>query len=172
MKRLLIALALAAAPLAMASGSAIAQTAPAAEGPQEIIDYSAADKRMNTAIADARRTLPEFWRMHAQVTDGRDATLKVAFPTPQGGNEHMWFDSIKREKGVITGVLIVRPRDVDYQFGQTLTLDPAKITDWGIVKGGRMWGNYTTRVAVEQMPAAQAAEFRKALSDTPTEPKD
>jgi uncharacterized protein YegJ (DUF2314 family) len=160
MRALLIALALASASLS---------AAPAAAQPaDEIIDYTARDKAMNAAIAEARRTLPEFWRMHAQV-GGDKASLKVAFPIPRGGNEHMWLGGIERDGDKVTGVLLNMPRDVDHKKGQTLTIDMSRVSDWHIEKNGRMWGNYTTRVMVDQMSPEDAAWFRQNLSATPTE---
>lgn len=160
MRALLIALAVAMTPIAASAQNA----AP----PDEIIDYATQDKAMNAAIAEARRTLPEFWRMHAQV-GGDKASLKVAFPIPRGGNEHMWLGGIERDGDKVTGVLLNVPRDVDHKKGQTLTIDMSRVSDWHIEKNGRMWGNYTTRVMVDQMSAEDAAWFRQNLSATPTE---
>ena len=43
----------------------------------------------------------------------------------------------------------------------------AMISDWGYVRDGRMYGNYTTRVMLKRIPAEQAEGLRKILSPQP-----
>ena len=43
----------------------------------------------------------------------------------------------------------------------------AVISDWGYVRDGLMYGNYTTRVMLKRIPAAQAEKLRQALSPQP-----
>ena len=64
-----------------------------AEDPIEM--FGPDDATMNAAIEQARAGLPRFWELFT-AGDGSDFMLKVGFPTPDGGNEHIWVGDVQR----------------------------------------------------------------------------
>ncbi len=129
------------------------------------------DREMETAVAEARRTLPLFWSMYETDREMRAAAkLKVGFPTPGGGREHMWLHDIRRTNGVITGVLENIPdAPMSIRKGDTVTIDAVEISDWGYARGGRLYGNFTTRAMLKYLDPGIVEQLRALLSDRPLE---
>lgn len=122
------------------------------------------DAAMNAAIAEARAGLPRFWELY-QTNDGTDFMLKVAFPTPDGGNEHIWVGDIQRTDAGVTAVVQNEPANVpSLQFGARTPIDEALISDWALTRNGQMYGHYTTRVVVGSLPAAEQAQYGDFLA--------
>lgn len=154
------------------SASQPQRSARPADDPVAMIPDS--DREMKAAVAEAARTLPLFWSMYdtdAEVR--RTAKLKVGFLTPGDGREHMWLHDIRRTNGRITGVLENIPEaPMSIRKGDTVTIDPAEISDWGYARGGRLYGNYTTRAMLKYLEPALVEQLRALLSDRPLEGSD
>ena len=134
-----------------------------------LMEFSNEDARMNAAVAEAKRTLPMFWRRF-QNGDGRDFSLKAFFDAPNGGREHLWFSDIRREGGRITGVLSNQPAWVTgMNRGDRISFTEDQISDWSYEKNGRLWGGFTLRVMLTKLEPNEAAELRAYLSPTPLE---
>ncbi len=129
------------------------------------------DREMQAAIAEARRTLPSFWSLYESDRQVRSsARLKVGFPTPGDGREHMWLHDIRRADGVITGVLENIPEaPMTVRKGDTVTIDAAEISDWGYERAGRLHGNFTTRALLKYLQPELADQLRALLSERPLE---
>jgi len=148
-------------------GSASDAKAQATSG---VIDYSADDSAMNRAIAEARRTLPVFWR-RADDPDVSSGMVKVALDADDGSVEHIWVSAPRREGSSIAGVLANAPRAIsNLRLGSPIRVGEERITDWSYEFDGRLWGGYTLRAMLPDIPRASAAELRRYLSDTPLEP--
>lgn len=136
------------------------------------IDYAGDDAEMNAAMAEARRTLPIFWKLFDSdpVVSG-SAKVKMTFTDPAtGGLEHLWIRDIRREGGLIKGVVDNQPTGrVGVNKEDPVTIVPARISDWRYIRNGRLYGSYTTRVMVPRLPLDQQALYRRVLSDTPLE---
>ncbi|HYE41930.1 MAG TPA: DUF2314 domain-containing protein [Caulobacteraceae bacterium] len=176
MRRLALTLAtLTALAVTGAANAAFAQKNPernAGEAAREedgAVWYAAGDKAMNAAIEAARDSLPAFWR---SFEEGRGDLhmLKVGLPTPQGGEEHVWVSNVTRVEDRFMGRLDNQPEAAEgYTLGQDVTFTEAQISDWGYERDGRLWGGYTLRVMLNDVPAKEAAEMRAYLSPTPLE---
>lgn len=156
---------------ALALSSAVrAQTPGNSPKKDEIVGFREGDAAMNAAIAEARRSLPTFWRLlEADPVVAASGKIKVGFDTP-GGPEHMWVREVRREGAVVKGLLDNRPVWLKgFAKGDPVTIDPADISDWSYIREERMYGSYTTRVMLPHLPAEQREAYRKFLSDKPLE---
>lgn len=164
MRRALLATLAALTVLAVAMPTAAQQ----ADGPYV---YAEDDAAMNAAIAEARATLPIFWRRAADAGTSRPL-VKVAVPADDGANEYMWVAEARSTGAGYAGLLINQPRLIaGLAQGSTVSFTEAQIVDWAYESGGRLWGAYTQRVMLEQLDPASAARHRAYLSETPLEPK-
>jgi uncharacterized protein YegJ (DUF2314 family) len=165
--RICLAAAAALSLTAAAAAPAVAQD-PDREG---FVDYSADNAAMNAAIAEARRTLPAFWtRLSANEPDGGEM-LKVALPASNGGREHIWVEAVSVRADGYTGRLYNHPRRLPGMVrGSPVRFQYDQISDWTYVRHDRMWGNYTLRVMLDDLPPEDARRMRASLSDTPLEP--
>jgi uncharacterized protein YegJ (DUF2314 family) len=176
MKKFLIALALICAPstaLAQKSGSddtapvqLVEPTAPAGD---QVVGYHSADQRMNNAIEQARTYLPFFLdEFRAASTQSReDFTVKVALPTASGSREHIWAGDLRFEGQQLVGSLINEPYDLPgLHLGSRVEIPDADISDWSILTPDGVYGGFTSRVMIDDMPEAEAAQYREALELT------
>jgi uncharacterized protein YegJ (DUF2314 family) len=164
-KGLLVSVAAAAAVL---SGSAVAQTEPARNG-DALVYAKGTDAEVNAAIQRARDTLPVFWRKFEQ-RGSKGFTLKVAMPTRHGSLEHIWVDSIERRDGTIRAKLADDPDDIaGAKLGSPVVVDPGRISDWGYLVDGKLYGHFTTRVLVKRMAPGEAAAVNALLQPKPLE---
>src|SRR5262245_35686452 len=86
---------------AIALAAVVAAFGPAANAVAQdrspIVDLSPADAEMNAAIAKARATLPTFWASYEAPKPSEEGhSLKVSFPKPRSGNEHIWMAEVKK----------------------------------------------------------------------------
>lgn len=169
MRKLIVAGAVAA--LLMGAAPALSQETlreGGATGGDLVVGYSAEDQAMNQAVAEARRTLPAFWSAQ-RMGGGERFQLKAEFSGPNS-TEHMWVSDVERRDGRLTGILQNEPYDIPTMHkGDRVTFDESQVSDWSYIKDGQMWGAYTTRVMVEQMPPEEAKEWREFLSPNPVE---
>lgn len=149
------------------SSSAAAEKAPPVQ--DHVQYYGDSDERMNSAIANARAQLPRFF----EVFDGAPAAsreafaLKVGLDTPNGGREHIWVGSLRRERGQLVGELADVPENLPgMQLGSRLVIEPDRISDWMIHTPQGIYGGYTMRVMIDDLPEAEARQYRELLAPT------
>src|SRR5438045_472994 len=109
---------------------------------------------MEAAIAQARETLPVFWRKF-ESGEAESYQLKAALTTPNGATEHVWiYTSGWRDERVV-GVLASKPMDLgDISAGDEVLIDPERISDWVYFKQGLLYGGFTQRVTLNQLKPA------------------
>ncbi|MGL4237096.1 DUF2314 domain-containing protein [Tabrizicola sp.] len=131
------------------SGPAVAQN--------EIIPYAEDDPAMESAISEARDTLPLFLE-HAFDSEGQSveaAAIKVEIPTVAGSpmdTEHIWVTPFARfPDGSFVGLLANAPVHLgELQQWDQVDFSIDMISDWHFTApSGRYWGNYTSRVMYE-----------------------
>ncbi len=155
------------------SGPAFAQKdAPVAD---QVIGYADTDARMNGAIAEARALLPQFLaELRTARAQSRGAfTVKAGLRTSDGGREHIWIGDLRYEGDQLVGNLINEPYYLPgMRMGSRVEINPEDISDWTIPTPEGVYGGFTTRVMLEDMPAAEAARYREQLGMTasPTPP--
>jgi uncharacterized protein YegJ (DUF2314 family) len=154
-----LAVALIGATLAFASAASAQPVAPA--------ELAAKEKAFDDAVAAARASLPLFWSRMAENAGGPDDySLKVAYPSPQGGFEEIWLSDIKRQGSRIVGRVNANPQTLPMHSGEITPIPEASIIDWTFKEGRKRYGHFTTRVLAKDSPE-QAAKIMATLSDNP-----
>jgi len=120
---------------------------------------------MKAAIEKAKATIDEFVQaFHAQKPNAKEFFVKKPYPTPTGGEEHMWIEVIEEEKGVLKGRIANDAEDTrEVKIGQMVSLKVSEISDWKYQDGNKLVGGYTIRYFIEKMsPKEREAFFKEA----------
>lgn len=142
----------------------VVSCAPEAEANKSNIEQvEADDPGMNAAKKMGRDSLPEFYR-HLDNPAADESSFAVKFDlAPDKTTEYIWAGNLIRKNGTLSGTLFDIPIDTQFKEGQRVTIDEKLIIDWGFAKAGVMQGNVTTRVLIDRMPPAEAAEYKAQL---------
>src|SRR5262245_39042071 len=134
------------------------ETAPRQLG-ENVVAYNVGDAAMNAAKRKARSTLPRF---HELIAAGMSGTYVVKFPlTQNGATEHIWLQLTGYRDGVFTGLLADRPVNGNqYRMGDPMEVAEADVEDWMINDGQTIYGGYTARVALQDMPKEEAERYK------------
>ncbi|WP_309394384.1 DUF2314 domain-containing protein [Chelatococcus sambhunathii] len=145
---------------------AAAGQAPGAPRPikENVVAFATSDAAMSAAKQKARSTLPRFRELAAKRTPG---TYTVKFPlTQNGATEHIWLQVGDDRGSEFAGRLANDPvNGAKYRKGQAMTVPATEIEDWMISDGAKIYGGYTARVALAQMPKDQQAKYRAMFQD-------
>jgi uncharacterized protein YegJ (DUF2314 family) len=108
-----------------------------------ITQYS--HKKMDSAIAEAKRRFPEFEAaFHSRTTQGDPFLVKLPFGE-ENSVEHMWVSVSAIEGGEIIGTLENKPmRQPGLKQGSTVTRPASDISDWIFKDGESVVGGFTT----------------------------
>jgi len=108
--------------------------------------FSTRDAQMNAAIAEARRTLPQFIEA-LRAGRGDSFAIKAAFDTIEGSREHMWLTDLTFRGGRFVGTLMNDPYDVPgLRAGDRVAVEEARGTDWMIFDNQERLGAFTKQV--------------------------
>jgi uncharacterized protein YegJ (DUF2314 family) len=154
----------------VASSNAIPDAAPGADplAPRKVknnvVAYHTADEAMNAAKSKARQTLSRFAKMWE---DGVSGTYTVKFPLTQNGEtEHIWLQVDGFEGNKISGRLANEPvNGAQYKIGQRMQIGRSDVEDWMVNQGDAIYGGYSARVAMAQMPKDERAKYEKLFRD-------
>lgn len=140
---------------------AIAQDGADNEGHDPIVSVSSQDPEMNAAIAEARRTLPEFLKVVDRPPAGaRD----ISFKYPLEGVEHIWVSNVSHRGNVLVGELDNDPAAPGYRLGQRVEVPLSQVSDWAWRgSDGVMRGHRTTRVLLKRIAPDEAAQIKAWL---------
>lgn len=129
-----------------------------------VVAYTTRDERINAAKARARETLPRFIALLNGPSSG---TASVKFPlTQNGATEHIWLQVSAHQNGQFHGRLANKPVNGDrYAMGDRLTVPEAQVEDWNIIDGDTIYGAYTTRAILADIPAERARMVAKNFRD-------
>lgn len=150
----------------------------ASQAGDPIVPFDADDRKMNTAINQARGTLDLFLAnvLDAKGKSNADSSLKVAFQVDATdvGNEIIWVSGFSRNaKGRFVGFLANEPNHMPAKhIHSKVRFTAQQIRDWGYFDAeGKLFGHYTTRVLVKTLPDNQAKPILDLLSDYPVPDK-
>ena len=131
---------------------------------ENVIAYHTSDSTMNGAKKKARQTLPRFVEL---IDANAPGTYTVKFPLTQNGEtEHIWMQLTGHDKDGFTGLLANDPINGNkYRMGDRMKVAKADVEDWMINTGSEMYGGYTVRVMLKDMPKAQADKYRAMFRD-------
>lgn len=119
-----------------------------------IIKVSKNDAEMNAAIAEAQRTLPEFWQRREREGEVFTGLLKVFFTDPGSTDEgeHMWVRVTDRTAKEVAGVLLGEPAWLkSVKGGGRVRFPTDRITDWLFIENGVARGAFTVRLLRDRM---------------------
>jgi uncharacterized protein YegJ (DUF2314 family) len=137
-----------------------------AEDRSPVIDVRSANAEMNAAIAKGRATLPTFWASYdASKPSETGHSLKVRFPMPTNGSEHIWIAEVKKTAdGRYSGRFANAPRDLPgKKAGDVTEFKEADISDWMFMRNGKIVGGETIRPLLKAVPKADADALRARL---------
>jgi uncharacterized protein YegJ (DUF2314 family) len=118
------------------------------------------------AIERARRELPAvLQRFIAGELHGAHFTVKVPI-TNKGAVEHFWLSDTTYADGYFFGIIDADPQDVsNVKRGDRWKASLEEVTDWMYTRDEKMFGNYTIRAMLPNLPPHEAAKYRAILSD-------
>ncbi len=118
------------------------------------------DAEMNRAKEQARKTHQELVEaLQAKDPDHSGYAVKKPFPTPEGGEEHIWISDVTWDGRAFSGTIGNEPVDTKaVKFGDPVSVKPDELSDWMYIDGQTVVGGYTLRVMhYRQTPADQKA---------------
>lgn len=129
-----------------------------------VIAYHTGDEAMIGAKRQARATLPRFCKL---IADGTRGAYIVKFPLTQNGEtEHIWLQLDGGCGSEFVGRLANDPTTGSkYRKGDRMTVAAADVEDWMIRTPSAIYGGYTTRVALTQMPKDEQDKYRSMFRD-------
>ncbi len=130
-----------------------------------VVAYTTKNAELLEARQKARETLPRFVSL---LKSGMPATYTIKFPLRQNGQtEHIWLQvaDIKGDSAFI-GRLANKPVNGNqYQIGQVMTVPIADVEDWMVRTSDAIYGGYTTRHALKDMPKPQQEKLAAMFKD-------
>jgi uncharacterized protein YegJ (DUF2314 family) len=131
---------------------------------ENVVAYHTGDKSMNAAKKTGKSTLPRFHELMAAGTPG---TYTVKFPlTQNGATEHIWVQLSDYRDGTFYGRLANKPvNGTKYKMGDEVKVAEADVEDWMINGGKVIYGGYTARAILKDMPKEQADKYRLMFRD-------
>ena len=130
-----------------------------------VVAYTTKNAELREARQKARETLPRFVSL---LKSNMPATYTVKFPLRQNGRtEHIWLQvaDMKGDSAFI-GRLANKPVNGNqYQIGQVMTGPIADVEDWMVRTSDAIYGGYTTRYALKDMPKPQQEKLAAMLKD-------
>ena len=108
---------------------------------------TAEDASMNSAIAQAKKTIDEFDRaLKTNSPSYSDFAVKKKYMTPDGGGEHMWIACITILNGNYKGFINNdAEQTTEVKYGDTVIISKDEITDWMYLENNILRGGYTIR---------------------------
>ncbi len=116
--------------------------------------FEGEDKEMLMAINSAQSNFPIFLKAMEEeskriVPAFEDALVKYAFPATKHEVkvEHMFLSEIRFNGNFLSGILVSDPMYTDaVKVGQTIEIEPSRVSDWLYVINGVGTGGYTFKI--------------------------
>lgn len=144
-----------------------------ADSDNGVMHFAGDDVQMNAARTAARDSYPQFRAAFNNASAGEREffMVKLALTDSTGELEHIWVDSLHLNGDRLMGRLANVPVDLpNMSQGSLVEVRADLISDWSITRVDGMYGNFTTRVMIDRMPAREAEPYRAALAPTPLPP--
>lgn len=120
------------------------------------------DRAMNTAIAEARSSLDEFFATAKSPPEGAEGFKLKVMVSDESGVEHLWFSPFKEIDGGYAGVLVNEPTVIEsMKYGEVYAFKTSQITDWGYVLNGKQIGSYTVCVLFKTMEKSVVEQYKR-----------
>jgi uncharacterized protein YegJ (DUF2314 family) len=95
-------------------------------------------------------------------------TYTVKFPLRQNGHtEHIWLQvaDMKGDSAFIGRLANTPVNGSKYQIGAVMTVPIADVEDWMVRTSDQIYGGYTARYAIKDMPKAQQEKLAGMFRD-------
>ena len=151
-------------PLAMPDAKAGKSEITALPADDNTVAYSKLDERMNSAKDRARETLGRFVGL---LNGNAPGTYAIKFPlTQNGATEHVWLQVDGYRNDVFSGRLANKPlHGSQHKIGDRFAVPVAMLEDWSVTNRDGIYGNYTARVALADMPGEKARTLASRFRD-------
>lgn len=107
--------------------------------------------RVNAAMAEAKRRLPEFCSAYESAGPGFKGMIKVGFVTSDGGKEYIWLDVKDMTDSGFSGTIENHPVDSSIpKKGTRVDVKLEDIVDWVYLDGEQSEGLFVDRVLLAQ----------------------
>lgn len=105
------------------------------------------EKAMDAAIAEAKATLATF-DAELKKKDAQYYAIKKGYPTNSGSVEHCWVGYVALDGDVYVGKMDNIPANLKepLKAGDAVRVERKDISDWMVMKGGKLYGGYTIKV--------------------------
>jgi len=129
-----------------------------------VVAYATANEALAEARKKARDTLPRFVSL---MQSGMKATYTVKFPLTQNGKtEHVWLQVADVKDGAFVGLLANTPvNGTKYKMGQAMTVASNDVEDWMVRTPDAIYGGYTARYQIKDLPKQQAEKLAQMFRD-------
>jgi uncharacterized protein YegJ (DUF2314 family) len=128
-------------------------------------------KALSAAAAQARAHLSYFWEHEQAPTDAEyDFRMKITLPRTDGkaGDTQAWVESVARDGARLSGQLAAEtPELPGMKQGEVVEFTEPQIVDWAFFSGEKLYGHYTTRVMLPNLPPEQAEAMRSMFGENP-----
>lgn len=104
------------------------------------------EEMMAKAVAEAKRTLPEFDQALSEKQAGTtDFALKKGYIVDEeGSEEHIWCINIVATENGYRGKINNEPVDApNLKLGQSVEIKPEEVSDWMYFEDGKLRGGFT-----------------------------
>jgi uncharacterized protein YegJ (DUF2314 family) len=128
------------------------------------VAYTTANDSLAAARDKARDTLSRFVSL---LNSGMKATFTVKFPLTQNGHtEHIWLQVAKAEGNAFSGLLANEPvNGTKYKLGQPMSVASADVEDWMVRTSDAIYGGYSARYQIKDLPKEQAERVAAMFRD-------
>jgi uncharacterized protein YegJ (DUF2314 family) len=129
-----------------------------------VVAYATANEALKAARQKARETLPRFVSL---MKSGMNATFTIKFPLTQNGHtEHIWLQVGEMTDDAFIGHLANTPvNGTKYAIGQPMTVARADVEDWMVRTNDVIYGGYTARFQLKDVPTQQAKRLAAMFRD-------
>jgi uncharacterized protein YegJ (DUF2314 family) len=129
-----------------------------------VVAYTTANEALKAARQKARETLPRFVSL---MKSGVKATFTVKFPLTQNGHtEHIWLQVADMTEDAFVGHLANKPvNGTRYDIGQPMSVARADVEDWMVRTNDVIYGGYTARYQLKDLPKQQAERLAAMFRD-------
>ena len=129
-----------------------------------IVAYTTAKEALIAARKKARDTMPRFVSL---VKSGMKGTFTVKFPLTQDGHtEHIWLQVTDMQGDAFVGLLANKPvNGTKYKIGLPMTVATADVEDWMVRTADAIYGGYTARYQLKDLPKHQAEKLAAMFRD-------
>lgn len=150
--------------LLLALAALMAPVAAHAQEADKLVYVAADDSAMNAAIAQGKKTVPDFFKHFARPASTENGfVIKYDLLPEPDKVEFIWAEVLSHADGVTVARLANVPDDSRWSMGDKVTVRDDEIIDWGYFRDGVMQGNFSTRALLTHMDPGEADQVRQAL---------